>query len=65
MKIWNVEEMTEIIRELRRNAEALKEKGKGIPAVERTVERIIAGIKLLEINIRDVRTVLPKGIGHI
>ena len=55
METWNVEEMTGIIRELRRNAEALKEKGKGIAAVERTVERILAGIRLLEINISDVQ----------
>ncbi len=58
MEKWNVEEMTEIIQKLRHNAEALKEKGKGIEAVERTVERILAGIKLLEINIGDVKTVL-------
>jgi len=63
METWNVQELTEIIQKLRRNAETLKEKGKGIEAVERTVERILAGIKLLEINIADVETVLGEHKG--
>ena len=60
MEPWNIEEMARIIQELRRHAEALKEKGKGIPAVERTVERILAGVRLLEINLSDVRTVVEE-----
>jgi hypothetical protein len=60
MEKWDVDEMAGIIRELRRNAEVLKEKGEGIEAVQRTVERILAGIKLLEINISDVKTLLEE-----
>jgi hypothetical protein len=58
MKKWNVEEMAEIIVQLRQSAEDLKEKGKGIQTLERTVDRILVGVKLLEINISDVKTVL-------
>lgn len=58
MKKWNVEEMAEIISQLRQNAEDLKEKGKGIQTLERTVDRILVGVKLLEINISDVKIVL-------
>jgi hypothetical protein len=58
MEKWNVEEMAEIILRLRQNAEELKEKGKGIQTLEKTVDRILVGVKLLEINISDVKTVL-------
>jgi hypothetical protein len=58
MEKWNVEEMTDMIQQLRQIAEDLKEKGKGIQTLERTVDRILVGIKLLEINISDVRSVL-------
>jgi len=46
------------IRALRRNAEALKEISGGIQAVDRNADRILADIKILEININDVAGVL-------
>jgi len=55
---WNVDEMAEMIQQLRQIAEDLKEKGKGIQSLERTVDRILVGVKLLEINISDLRAVL-------
>ena len=55
---WNVDEMAEMIQQLRQIAEDLKKKGKGIQTLERTVDRILVGIKLLEINISDVKAVL-------
>ena len=46
------------VRALRRNAEALKEISGGIQAVDRNADRILADIKMLEININDVAGVL-------
>ncbi len=55
MDKWNVEEMDELIKQMRRLAEALREKGCGIQAVERNVDRILTGIRMLELNISDVK----------
>ena len=58
MADWNVEEMDELIKRLRQLAEELKEKSGGIQAVDRNVDRILANVTMLEINISDVRDVL-------
>ena len=50
----NLEKMVEKIRLMRKAAEELKELSGGIQAVERNVDRILSGIKMLEINISDV-----------
>jgi len=46
--------MGERIRELRRVAEELKDIGGDIEAVRRNVERILASVRILELNICDV-----------
>ncbi len=51
---WNVEEMDERIKELRRLSEELKEMGQGIPAVEQNIVRMLACVKMLELNISDI-----------
>ncbi len=51
----NVAEMDKLIRRMRRCAEELKEKSGNIQAVERNVDRILANIKMLELNISDVK----------
>jgi len=51
----NVAEMDKLIRRMRQCAEELKEKDSGIQAVERNVDRILANIKMLELNISDVK----------
>ncbi len=48
-------EMDERIQQMRQLAEELREKGKGIQAVERNVDRILASIRILELNVSDVR----------
>jgi len=58
MKQWNVEELADRIQQLRQIAEELREKGEGIETLERNVERILASVRLLEINISDVTAVL-------
>ena len=51
----NIAEMDKLIRRMRRCAEELKEKSGNIQAVERNVDRILANIKMLELNISDVK----------
>jgi len=55
MAEWNIEEMDELIKRLRQVAEELKEKSGGIQAVDRNLDRILANVKMLEINVCDVR----------
>jgi len=55
MDVNNVAEMDELIQRMRQCAEELKEKDNGIQAVERNVDRILANIKMLELNISDVK----------
>jgi hypothetical protein len=50
-----IAEMDELIQRMRRCAEELKEKSGNIQAVERNVDRILANIKMLELNISDVK----------
>ncbi len=42
------------IRVIKKAAQELKERHGGIPAVERNAERILASLKMLEINISDL-----------
>ena len=58
MADWNIEEMDELIKRLRQLAEELKEKSGGIQAVDRNLDRILANVKMLELNISDVRDLL-------
>jgi hypothetical protein len=55
---WDIEEMDALIKRLRRLAEELKEKSGGIQAVNRNVDRILANVKMLELNISDVMEIL-------
>jgi len=51
-------EMDELIQRMRQCAEELKKKDEGIQAVERNVDRILANIKMLELNITDIKELL-------
>ncbi len=42
------------IKAIRKAAQELKELGLGIPAVNRNADRILASVKMLEINITDL-----------
>jgi prefoldin subunit 5 len=50
----DIEEMDALIKRLRRLAEELKQKSGRIQAVDRNVDRILANVKMLELNISDV-----------
>jgi hypothetical protein len=49
-----LEKMAARIKAIREGAEALKENSGGIPAVERNAERILASVRMLEINVTDL-----------
>ena len=50
-----IEAMVQLIQQMRHDAEALQAKARGIQAVERNVVRLLASIKMLELNISDVK----------
>ena len=50
---YNIEGMVEKIKALRQYAEELKDISGGIPTVEKNVNRILANVKMLEINVVD------------
>lgn len=51
---YDVSDIAKQISLLKKEALSLKEKGKSIPAIECNVDRILASIKMLEININDI-----------
>ena len=57
---YNIKEMVNIIKELRKNAESLKEISGGIPAVVKNADRILADVRMLEIDISDAAEILGK-----
>jgi hypothetical protein len=58
MQTWNIPELDERIRKMRILAEEIKEMGKGIQAVEKNADRILASISVLELNISDAKPYL-------
>jgi hypothetical protein len=57
MVLMNRREMKKIdtrIKTIKKVAQELKELSVGIPAVDRNTERILASVKMLEINITDI-----------
>lgn len=54
----DVKAIAQLVQQLRRNADQLKEKSGGVQAVERNLDRILASIKMLELNISDVQDLL-------
>ncbi|MEW6664507.1 MAG: hypothetical protein AB1512_04720 [Thermodesulfobacteriota bacterium] len=55
MQTWDIQGMDERIRKMRILAEELKQIGRGIPSVEKNVDRILASITVLELNISEVK----------
>jgi prefoldin subunit 5 len=50
----DIKDLDHSIKQMRQIAEELKSKAGRIQAVERNVDRILASIKMLELNISDV-----------
>jgi carbon monoxide dehydrogenase subunit G len=55
---YDIKKMAEKIWALRQNAEQLKEISGGIQAVDRNADRILANVRILEINISEVLDVI-------
>ncbi|MFC1953169.1 hypothetical protein ACFLWR_03460 [Chloroflexota bacterium] len=60
---YPIDKMTREIRSIKKSALTLRDLSRGIEAVDRNVDRILASIKMLEINIVDVSD-LPVKAGH-
>jgi hypothetical protein len=58
VKEYKIEDMAAKIQLLKQTATELKRISGGIQAVDRNVDRILASIKMLEINISDVVGIL-------
>ncbi len=54
MKRAKLKQMDARIKKIRKAAEELKELSGGIQAVDRNASRILASVKMLEINISDI-----------
>lgn len=54
MKKYEIEDMAQKIELLKQTATDLKRISGGIQAVDRNVDRILASIKMLELNISDL-----------
>lgn len=54
----DLKEMDRIIAETRANIEKLMQTSGGMQCVDRNCDRILAGIKMLELNISDVQDIL-------
>ncbi len=57
---YDIKAMAAKINAIRKDAEALKEISGGIPAVDRNADRILANVKMLEIDISDVAEMAGK-----
>ncbi|MGD0658455.1 MAG: hypothetical protein ABSD38_10350 [Syntrophorhabdales bacterium] len=55
---YDLKGMDARIREIRKTAEEIREVGQGIEAVRRNVDRILASVKMIELNVCDVVEVL-------
>jgi prefoldin subunit 5 len=58
MDASKIADMDELIQRLRQGAEQLKEMSGEIQAVQRNVDRILANIKMLELNISDLKDLI-------
>jgi hypothetical protein len=51
---YDMESMADKIKALRQTATELKELSGGMQAIDRNVDRILANVKILEINVSDL-----------
>jgi hypothetical protein len=57
---YDIKGMVTKIKALRRDAEALKAISGGIPAVDKNADRILANVRILEIDIEDAAELAAK-----
>ncbi|MBN1851002.1 MAG: hypothetical protein JW932_20740 [Deltaproteobacteria bacterium] len=51
----NIKEIDKKLQQIKKLAEDLADKGKNFPSLYRNSRRILAGIKMLELNISDLK----------
>jgi hypothetical protein len=56
MNRQEIEKMDARVKAIKKGAEELRELYRSIPAVERNAARILASVKMLEINVSDLLT---------
>jgi hypothetical protein len=54
MNAKDLKEIDSKIQSLRKTAEELKQMGENFPALYRNISRVLASIKMLELNVSDV-----------
>jgi hypothetical protein len=57
---YDIKGMVTKIKALRKNAEDLKKISGGIPAVDKNADRILANVRMLEIDINDAAELIGK-----
>lgn len=57
---YNIKLMAEKIETIKRTATELKKVSGGIQAVDRNADRILASVKMMEINITDVADIITE-----
>ena len=57
---YDIDTMDALIKQLRQCAERLLDVGQDIEAVKRNVDRILSSVRMLELNISDVKTLLSR-----
>ena len=53
----DLKELDRKIQSMKKTAEELRQMGENFPALYRNIRRILAGIKMLELNISDVANI--------
>ena len=53
----DLKELDSKIQSMKKTAEELRQMGENFPALYRNIRRILAGIKMLELNISDVANI--------
>ncbi len=59
MSPTKLKKMDARIKKIRKAAEELKELSEGIQAIDRNASRILASVKMLEINLSDILDITP------
>jgi hypothetical protein len=57
---YDIKGMADNIRALRQKATELKEMSGGMQAIDRNVDRILANVRMLELNISDIADIIDE-----
>lgn len=60
MPEYPLDEMADAVSAIRKSAEKLKSISAGIKAVDRNSDRLLASVKMLELNISEIRDIMGR-----